>query len=108
EGDVARARDENSVGDRWLRLDFDGVPRRERRREGRRVLGLDADDAHRAALFCRTGLDGARDARDETPAADAHDDRVDLGEVVVDLEADRALADDDVAVIEGRDVDGPR
>ena len=52
------------------------------------------------AVGRRARLDRGRDAGDEPAAADADDDRVDVGHLVEDLEAERALARDDVGVVE--------
>src|SRR5690606_33096324 len=61
--------------------------------------GLDADDADRRP----ERLDGGRDAGDEAAAPDRHDHDVGVGRVLEDLEADRALARDDVRIVERMD-----
>ena len=48
-------------------------------------------------------LDRERDAADQTAAADGHDDRVDVGQLVEDLEPDRPLSRDDVVIVERMD-----
>ena len=69
------------------------------RPHGRIELGLDADD-----LGVRLQrLDGDGDAGDEAAAADRHDDRVEVGTVGDDLEADGALSGDDARVVVGMD-----
>src|SRR5690606_16601822 len=68
----------------------------QRERHACRALGLDTDDADRGP----ERLDGGRDAGDEAAAPDRHDDDVGVGRVLEDLEADRALARDDVRVVE--------
>ena len=64
------------------------------------ILGLDADDADLRVQRLHIG----RDAADEAAAADRHEDRVGArGELLQDLEGDRALAGDDVGVVERMD-----
>ena len=67
--------------------------------------GLHAHDAH-------VGVDGLgrdRDAGHESAAADGHDDRVAVGELLHHLEADRALAGVDAGVVlEGVEVEHAR
>ena len=43
------------------------------------------------------------DAREQSAAADGHDDRLDVGRLLEDLERHRALARDDVRVVERMD-----
>ena len=62
----------------------------------RRAGRLDADDPDRRLDV----LDRHRDAGDQPAAADRHDDDVDLGPVADDLEAERALAGDELQVVE--------
>ena len=64
-----------------------------------RELGLDADDPGVGSQ----GPDGRRDAAGKPAATDGHEDRGDVGQVVDDLEADRALAGDDPVVVVRRD-----
>jgi Na+/H+-dicarboxylate symporter len=80
-------------------LDGDGLARADRVVERRAAARFDGDDAHR-------GLDGserARDARDQATSADRHVDRVDLRALLEDLEAERRVAEDHVAVRPGMD-----
>ncbi len=83
-----------------------GCPAAQRRRVGRGVLRLHADDPDGAALRGGTRLDGGGDAGDQAAAADAQHDGVEVGQLVHELEAERALAGDHVAVVEGVDEDG--
>ena len=56
----------------------------------------------------RLGLDGLgpqADAGDQPSAADRHDDRVDLGPVLDDLDPDGGLPGDHLGIVVGRDVD---
>jgi hypothetical protein len=75
-----------AVGDRH-RTQLDALAGRERRLQRVRALGLHADHA------CATGAATAM-PRDEAAPADRDDDRLDLGHVLEDLEADRALTRD--------------
>jgi len=77
------------------------MPRSERSRVRRRRLGLDADDSDVRAL----GLDRRRDAGEEAAAAERHDHGPDVRRLLQDLEPARALAGDDVDVVEGMDQD---
>ncbi len=61
--------------------------------ERRRPLGLDADHPRRARR-------GDRNARDEAAAADRHDDGLDVGEILQDLEPDRSLPRDRQRIVE--------
>ena len=73
----------------------------ERRLHAGRVLRLDADD-----LDVRIDeLRRKRDARSEAAAANRAEDRVDVLERVDDLERRRALAEQDLQVVERMDVD---
>ena len=74
-------------------------PRAQRLAGVGRELRLDADDPRVGP----EGLDGRRDAAREPAAADRHEDRREVGQVLDDLEPDRALAGDDPVVVEGRD-----
>ena len=49
------------------------------------------------------GLDGAGDARDQTAAANGHDDGIHIVQLVEDLQTDGALAGDHVLVVKGVD-----
>ena len=99
--EVARTGDGDAVGDRRARRHLERVPRGERRRVRRGVLGLHADDAHGAAARRPRALDRARDAGDQAAAADAGRTIVSRsGHLLEQLEAERALAGDDVAVVE--------
>ena len=66
--------------------------------EGHRVraFGLDADDPGLGA----TCLHGRCDAADEPAPADTHDDDIDVGHVVDDLEPDRPVAGDHGWIVE--------
>ena len=77
-------------------LDRDSVGDREARAARQRACGLYADHT-RARTAC---LDRERDARAEPSAADRHDHRLDVVELVDELEADRALARDHDLVLE--------
>jgi hypothetical protein len=71
---------------------------------GRGLLGLDTDDAD-------VGLELTHDegdAGEQPAAAEAHDDRPDVGALLEDLEAAGALTRDDVVVVEGVDEDRAR
>ena len=48
-------------------------------------------------------LDRGADAGDQSAAADRHDDRVEIGRLLQDLERHRALARDHVGVVERMD-----
>ncbi len=73
-----------------------GPPRSSAAREACRRLGLDSNDLD----LRRLGLDDRADARDESAAADRHDDGLDLRCLLEDLEGDRALARDHVRIVE--------
>ena len=60
------------------------------------AFGLDADDVEIRANAARSH----RDASDEPPAADRHDDGVDVGRLIKQLKAQRALAGDHGLVVE--------
>ena len=80
------------------------LPRRERRVQGGGVVRLDPDDARLRAR----GLDAGGDAGDEAAAADLDEDRVErLALLAHDLHPHRALARDNVLVVERRDDDHP-
>lgn len=79
-----------------------GRTRGQRGRVGRGARRLDADDPHVGA----DRLDRDRYPRGQAAAADAHDDRAHLGALLQDLQPQRALARDDVGVVEGVDEDG--
>ena len=74
-----------------LGVDANALARLERGVSAGARLGLDADDA---------AVDGGGDARDEPAAADGDDDRRDVGEVLEDLEPERALAGLEHRVVE--------
>ena len=78
----------------------------QRRRVSGGVFGLDADDADFPAQFPGPGLDGNRDAGQQAAAANAHQDGVDVGDLLEDFQADGALAGHHVHVVEGVDKDG--
>ena len=88
------ARDRDAFGDRRLRLRRGSAP--ERVDHAGVALDLHADDVDVGA----PALGRDRDAGHEPAAADGHDDRVDVGDRVDDLEADGALARDDRRVVE--------
>src|SRR6185503_4159294 len=58
--------------------------------------GLAADHAHRR----RQRLERHGDAADEPAAADGDDDRVELAELLAELERDGALPGDDLGILE--------
>ena len=80
------------------------VTRGERGRVGRRTRRLHSDDADVGAHR----LDGDGDPGEQSAAAGADDDRLHVGPLLEDLEADRALTRDDVHVVEGVDQHGAR
>ena len=84
-----------AVGDA-VGLDPDDLAALEGERHGVRALRLDAVDADRGAPL----LDRRGHARDETAAADPDDDDVEVGQVLDELEADRAVAGDDGRIVE--------
>ena len=65
--------------------------------------GLRADDPHVGPQR----LDRGRDPGDQPAAAGAHDDRAHVGALLEELQADRALAGDDVRVVERVDQHAP-
>ena len=98
EREVARPLDRDAVGDRQRRWrPATGSPARERLRVGRARGGLHADDLD---LRPRR-LDRDRDAGREPAAADRHDDLREVRHLLEQLEPERALAGDDVRVVEG-------
>ena len=97
--------DDDAVGDRRRRRDLHGLACGERRRVRGGVLGLHPDDAHLATDLGRELGERARDAGDQAAAADRHDDVLDIGDLLEDLEGERSLAGHDIRVIERRDDD---
>ena len=83
------------VGDA-VRLDRHDLASLERERHRIRTLGLDAVDADRRPAL----LDRGRHAGDQSPATDADDHDVEIGQVLDDLEADRTVAGDDGRIVE--------
>ena len=77
-----------AVDERAHVVDLDRSAGRERRRHGRAGLGLDGIEAHVGSLR----LDGARDPGEQAAAAVRHDHRVEIGQVLEQLEPDRAVA----------------
>ena len=75
------------------------VPRDERLVGVGGQVGLDAEHLHLGPA----GLDRGRHAGAEPAAADRDQHHLDVGQVLEDLEADGALAGDDVAMVVGRD-----
>ncbi len=73
-----------------------GSPGGQRRAQARRMVGLHADDAH----LRPQGLDRGADAGEQPAAADGDDDRVEVRRLLEDFERHRALAGDDVGVVE--------
>ena len=71
----------------------------EERCRGGEPLRLNADDGDRRPQR----LDGDGDARDQSAAADGDDDRVEVGGLLQHLQPQRALAGDDVRVVERMD-----
>jgi hypothetical protein len=65
--------------------------------EGSAALGLHADDADSRTQLCKR----ERDARGEPSTAHGEDNRLHLGQLLVELEPDRPLAGDDPLVVEG-------
>ena len=69
---------------------------------GRRILGLDADDLDARIERLHVGTDPC----DQAAAAHRHEDRVDVARALAqDFHADRALACDDVGIVERMDED---
>src|SRR5262249_40776698 len=86
----------DAVDERARVLHLDGLALLQRREERRRGRGLRRPD-----FRARTQLvDGRCDAARETAATVRRDDRVDVGQVLEDLEGDRAVAGHDVVVAE--------
>ena len=106
EVELARLRHGNTVGDRGADGDFGDGSRGERHGVRRGVDGLHADDPNLAAELRGALLQHGGHARDEPAAADRHDDGGEVGHLLEHLEAQGALAGDDVGVIERRNVDG--
>ena len=80
------------------------LPRRQRRVQGRGVLGLDADDAG----LRPQRLDVGGNAGDEAAASDFDEHRVErLALLTHDLPPHRALPGDDVLIVERRNEDHP-
>ena len=79
----------------------DRAPAGERSFHAGGVLRLNTDDLHLRVdeLHCE------RNAGGKSAAADGHEDRVHILERVNHLEGNRALTDEDIAVIEGMNVD---
>jgi hypothetical protein len=94
-GDAVRHRGRGFHRDRLARGQRAGV------RRGR--SGLHARDLHRRVQIG----DGHGDSGRQAAAADGNDDRADLRALLDDLEAERALAGDDVRVLERVDQDAP-
>ena len=97
EGEGADILDGDAFGQR-LAAD-PGVLAPERRPHGGIDLGLHADDL--AGRLQRLDRDG--DARDQAAATDRHDDRFEVRTVFDDLQADGALAGDDMGIVVGMD-----
>src|SRR5205823_3798055 len=94
---LAHLADGDAIGDRRRRGQGDPAPLVEGRAHAGDRRGLDADHAYLGP----PGLDGQRHPRDEAAAADGQQHGVDVGELIEQLEADRALAGDDARVVEG-------
>ena len=93
---LAHLPDGHSVGEDADAIERHALAGRERRLQASRVVGLDADDAR--ARLQRLHVRG--DARDETPAADGHEDGVDGAAVLTqDLHPDGPLPGDDLGVV---------
>lgn len=97
--DVAGAADLDPVGHRHRFVDRDRVPGLERGRVRGRARRLHPDDPY----VRPQRLHGDRDTGRETAAADPDEDGPHLRALLQDLQADGALARDDVAVVEGVD-----
>ena len=65
-----------------------------------------AIDANAPTVGRRTRLHGRSDAGEEAAAADSEHDRLEIGNLVVELDPERSLADDHVSVVEGVDEHG--
>src|SRR6266702_1268106 len=99
QGKVAGAADGDTIGDRGFGRDGDRSARFASAQHGGVLLGFDADDADLGVgLFER-----AADAADEPAAADGHDYRLNVGDLLEQLEGDGALSGDDVGIVEGVD-----
>ena len=88
------------VGEALDLLDRDRAAGGEGGVHGGAAVHRDADDAGRRV----GGLDRERDAGGEAAAGERHEDGGEVGAVLDQLEAGGALAGDDVAVVEGRDL----
>ena len=106
ERDVARAGDRDAVRDRRGGRHRQWLSSGERRGVGGGVLRLHADHAHGASLCGGARLHGGGDSGDQASPTDAEDDGVEIVDGVPQLEAEGALPDDDVAVVERRDEHG--
>ncbi|CAH0308671.1 hypothetical protein SRABI128_04428 [Microbacterium sp. Bi128] len=106
ERQLARPAHGDAVGHGGDLLERDEGVGGERGWVGGGVFSLDADDADLAAEFFGARLHRDGNAREESAAADTHQDGVDVGDLFEDLQPDRPLAGDDVDVIEGVDKDG--
>ena len=94
--------DRHPVGEDADLVEHDALTRRQRIVHGGRFLGLDSDDPY----VRPQRLDVGSDAPDQAPASDCHEDGVNLLAVLAqDLHRHRALARDDVRIVEGVDVD---
>ena len=80
------------------------MSRRERGAQGRRADWLDADDADARSRR----LDRRGKARNEAASANGNKDRFDVGQLIKDFEANRALAGDDGRIGEGMEIDSTR
>lgn len=83
-----------------------GLAGGDRRRVGRSVLSLHADDPDLPSEPLGHALHGECDAGDDAAATDRHHDGVDVRHLVDDLEAERALPGDHCRVVERRDEHG--
>ncbi len=88
--------DGDPVGDRQGRVDRDRLARRERGRERRAGVDLDADHLN----FGTLGFDRDRDSADQTAAPDGHDHARQMGNLVQQFEPEPALAGHDARVVE--------
>ncbi len=97
DGDIARRLDGDAVGNGGDGVGLDVAVRMERLRDRVRALSLHADDLHAGVDL----LDARGHTGEQSAAAGWHDDDVRRGQVAEDLEAERALAGNDLGVIVG-------
>jgi hypothetical protein len=93
---LAEPRHRDAVGDGVADRHCHRVSGGQRRAHGRRLIRLHPDDPR----LRPTGPDRRRDPRDQPATADGDHDRAGIGDVVEDVQTERALSGDDVGVLE--------